>query len=365
MAVAATEFYTRFMMSLQHSIGVLGQLPRLKTYTHVLLLFPLPQNRQPADIIASLESAITEIVHAFPWIAYRVVHEGSDNKSSGTFRLAPGHFDAPEDILHVKDCTVILPAYGKLLESRGTVSLLDGSILATLPAFPQIYSDTELNPAPVFSLQVNIIYGGILLDAAAQHNVIDGGGVFRILELLAKALRGEPFSDDEKKNGNRDRSNLIPLLLPEEPMLDHSHLLREPLSGAQIVTQRPAARWQFVRIPALKVAALKDTANEDVRDAQGTFVSTNDALSAFIWKRIAIVRHKQGQEPNSMSKFSRALDARRAMKIPREYLGQMGYNASCYLTFRELYDKTTPHPVSPRRRLQCTRLQSPAPCNTP
>jgi hypothetical protein len=220
------------------------------------------------------------------------------------------------------------------------VSLLDGSILATLPAFPQIYSDTELNPAPVFSLQVNIIYGGILLDAAAQHNVIDGGGVFRILDLLAKALRGEPFSDDEKKHGNRDRSNLIPLLLPEEPMLDHSHLLREPLSGAQIVTQRPAARWQFVRIPALKVAALKDTANEDVRDAQGTFVSTNDARSAFIWKRIAIVRHKQGQEPNSMSKFSRALDARRAMKIPREYLGQMGYNASCYLTFRELYDRT-------------------------
>ena len=320
---------------------VLGQLPRLKTYTHVLLGFPLRDNQSSNTLIASLEAAARSLTDAFPWIACRVVHEGSGLDNSGTFRLAPcSDFAAPNTIVRTKVCTDTCPPYKEVLETHGPVGLLDGSVLGPVPAFPQLYDDSELNPAPVFTLQVNLVQGGLLLDAAAQHNLIDGGGLLRLLELLAKSMRGEPFSAEEAKHGNRDRSNLISLLRPDEPMLDHSHLVRESLANAQPPPQRPKARWHFVRFPAPKVALLKSRANKDIQDERGAFVSTNDALSAFIWKSISTVRSKCGQRPEHFSRFSRALDSRRVLGIPREYLGQMGYNATCRLTFREIQDSS-------------------------
>ena len=324
-------------LNLAHLHDVLGQLPRLKTYTHVLLCFPIRDGPSPSALIKSLEAAARTLADAFPWIVCRVVHEGSGPGNSGIFRLAPcPEFAAPNTIMHTKDCTDVCPTYKEILDTHGPVSILDGSVLSSVPAFPQVYDDAELNPAPVFTLQVNLVREGILLDAAAQHNFIDGGSLLRLLELLAKSMRGETFSEEEIKHGNRDRLYLIPLLRPDEPMLDHSHLIRESLANVQQSFDRPEVHWSFVRFPAPKVTRLKKRANKDIQHAHGSFVSTNDALSAFIWKCISAVRLERRQKPDDFSRFSRALDARRAVQIPREYLGQMGYNATCCLKFCQL-----------------------------
>jgi hypothetical protein len=326
-----------FVMATHNSVGVLGQLPRLKTYTHVLLAFPLPKDLPLDDLIALLDTAIKHLEETFPWLAYQIVHQNNEPNNSGTFGLAPC---TSNKILHIKDHTSTLPPYHTIFSTHGPVRSLPGTILAPVPAFPQIYTDTSLNPAPVFTLQLTLIEGGIFLDVAAQHNVIDGGGLLRLLEHLAKSMRGESFSEEEIEHGNREQSGVVGLLGPEEKMLDHSHLVRESLS-VQAPVKRAEARWGFVRIPAEKIAKLKSRANEDVRDDHGTFVSTNDALSAFIWKRIAAVRLAQGvMKHTDSSKFSRALDARRALGLPREYLGQMGFNASCHLTFDQLQDQS-------------------------
>jgi hypothetical protein len=316
---------------------VLGQLPRLKTYSHLLLAFRLPENRSPEHFIELIESAKQELTKAFPWLACRVVHEGRGPGNSGVFRLAPySEFTHPHSIVRTKDCTDLCPTYEEIVAARGPVAMLDGAILAPVPAFPHIYDDAELNPAPVIVLQANVIRGGLLFDIAGQHNIIDGGGLMRVLVLLAKSMRGEPFSAEELEHGNRDRSKLVQLLQPDEPMLDHSHLLREPLGTVQPRVNRPPAQWRYVRFPALKRKILKERAMKDIGGEDDVFVSTNDTVSAFLWQRISAVRLLRRKRPDDLSKFSRALDARRPLGIPREYLGQMGYNATCYLSFREL-----------------------------
>ncbi|KAK5656788.1 hypothetical protein OQA88_4336 [Cercophora sp. LCS_1] len=342
-------------LNLAHYQDVLGQLPRLKTYTHILLGFALSDDQTPNDCISALETSARALVDAFPWLACQVVHEDGGAGDSGRFRLAHcAQFAAPNSIVRVKDCTDVCPTYHEILNARGPVSMLDGRILGPVPAFPQIYADAELHPAPVFTMQVNLVRGGVLVDAAAQHNFIDGGGLLRLLELLAQSMRGGSFSPEALQHGNRDRSRLITLLHGHEPILDHSHLLREPLEAVAAGTrmQPPPSRqqqhppqgvenWAFVRFPAHQVAALKSRANNDIADTKGgAFVSTNDALSAFIWQRLAAVRLDRRQTPDDFSKFSRALDARRALGIPRDYLGQMGYNATCRLTFGQLREMT-------------------------
>ena len=323
---------------------VIGQLARLKTYTHVLLCFPLHDGISRDLVVQTLKSGALRLTSAFPWLVSKVVNEGSGPGNSGMFSLAPClSFKAPNTIVRVKDCSDICVSYNEILEARGPFTLLDGKTLAPVKAFPETYKDSESDPAPVIAIQANFIQGGLLLDAAVQHNFIDGSGLFQCMRLLAKAMRGEEFSALEIQQGNRDRRNLIPLLSPNEPMLDHSHLRRPPLSECQnqeqpLETSRTSAAWYCFRFPALKLAQLKARANSENSGSLSSvpFVSTNDALSAFCWKRVSVVRLSRRQRPNDFSKFSRALEARRALRIPQEYMGQMGYNATCRLAFKEL-----------------------------
>lgn len=325
---------------------ILGQLARLKTYTHVLLCFPIPSDLSRDSVLKALETAALKLTSAFPWLGCKAINEGSGLGNSGVFKLAPClSFAAPNTIIRAKDCSNVCGSYAEIVQARGPFSMLDGEILGPVKAFPEIYKESESDPAPVLAIQANFIEGGLLLDAAAQHNFIDGGGLFQSMRLFAKAMRGEDFSNLEIQQGNRDRRNLIPLLGPNEPLLDHSHLRCPPLSENQHQQQSPArskapASWYCFRFPAQKLAQLKSLANDDISrepyDSSISFVSTNDALSAFCWKRVGAVRLSRRQRPDDFSKLSRALDVRRAMQVPKEYMGQMGYNATCKLTFRDL-----------------------------
>ncbi|KAK4697079.1 hypothetical protein P7C71_g943, partial [Lecanoromycetidae sp. Uapishka_2] len=155
----------------------------------------------------------------------------------------------------------------QIAKARGPIPLLDGKTLGPVKAFPETYEETESDPAPVIVIQANFIKGGLLLDAAAQHNFIDGGGLFQCLRLFAKAMRGEDFSNIEIEQGNRDRRNLIALLNGNEPLLDHSHLRCPPLSESQRTKQsteaQPSAAWYYFRFPARKLVQLKSQANSD------------------------------------------------------------------------------------------------------
>ncbi|KAE8148523.1 transferase family-domain-containing protein [Aspergillus avenaceus] len=318
----------------------IGQLTRLKTYTHLLVCFPLSDSTPKGVIIDALHEAAGKVVSAFPWLAAKVVHEGQAPGNSGVFRL--GHcseFAPPNSIVVVKSCSDVSPSYDEIYAARGPCSMFNGQALGPVIAFPESYEESDTRPARVFVIQANFIKGGLLLDAAAHHNFIDGGGLFQCVQLFAKALRGEPFSDLELEQGNRDRRTLIPLLDPHEPLLDHSHLRCPPASATP--SSRPArapAAWHFWRVPSASVARIKDQANLDLRvEASKTpFVSTNDALSAFLWKRVADVRLRRRGNPDELTKLSRAMDVRRAMGIPPEYMGQMGYNATTRVSFGEL-----------------------------
>ncbi|EPE28677.1 hypothetical protein GLAREA_09798 [Glarea lozoyensis ATCC 20868] len=335
------------MDDLEHIRDDIGQLSRLKTYTHVLLCFPIPDTTTRESITNALRNAALELTSSFPWLAAKVVNEGSGMGNSGVFKLAQcPQFAPPNSIVQVKDCSHICPTYEDIIRSRGPFEMLDGKVLAPCVAFPEIHAEsTESDPACVIAIQANYIQGGLLLDAATQHNFIDGNGLFQCLRLLAKAMCGQKFSNAEIEQGNRDRRTLIPLLRPNEGMLDHSHLKRQPLPATSRPTQSPtkpaeSAAWCCFRFSGAKLKELKHSVNKDLgRNAVAssiTYVSTNDALSGFLWKCLSAIRLKRRQQPNDFSKFSRALDARRAMQVPKEYMGQMGYNATCRISFGDL-----------------------------
>lgn len=212
--------------------------------------------------------------------------------------------------------------------------MLNGDIVAPRNAFPLSYQESESDPAPSLLVQASFLTGGVLLDFAAQHNMSDGGGVLQMIHLLSLALQGKEFPAAAIEHANRDRRTVIPLLKPNEPMRDHSHLIRPPPPAIRPTPPSPFT-WCIFQFPGAKLAALKDEASRP-EYLTVPFISRDDALCAFLWQRIASVRLQRRQTPDDRCKFTRAVDIRRTIGCPSEYMGVMVCNASSWSTFQEV-----------------------------
>lgn len=322
---------------------VLGQYPQLKTYNHGTALFRMSDETSREAVIEELETATAKMISKIPWLADQVVHEGKQPGHSGTFKLAPWPSDLPPNTLvRVKDCTDILPSRNEILAAQGPARMFDGNVICPVPGFPMTYDEAKIGPAPAVVMQVNFIKGGVLLTFSNQHNVMDGTGMFQFLALLSTVMRGAEIPPSAVEQGNRDRRTVVPLLGPDEPIRDHSHLRAPPPSQApQSPPPMPKspASWAYVRFLKKSVPKIKAMATDPAGfDKSVPFISSNDAVSAFYWQRLAMARVHNGQDPEAKSKFSRAIDARHAMGVSTEYMGQFVYFSATWLTYRELID---------------------------
>lgn len=309
---------------------VFGQMSFLKSYTHLLVLFPMADDVSQEIVIKMLKDASGKLTSIFPWLACKVVNEGSGVENTGTFKVAPCPlWAAPNSIVRVKDCYDLCLPYKDILRASGPSSMLEGTILAPCVAFPQSYQETKAEPAPVAAIQANFIEGGLLLDFAAQHNIMDGAGIAQWMRMFGKAMRGEELSVLDIEHGNRDRRNMVQLLGSDEPKVNHSALQRQKPPTLQHKQERPPSTWHYFRFSAAKLAQLKALATRAEEFVPSIkYISTNDALSAFCWKRLVAVRLTRGSvKYDTVTKFFRAVDARRALGISKEYMGHMVYIA--------------------------------------
>ncbi|KAI9743965.1 MAG: hypothetical protein M1818_002699 [Claussenomyces sp. TS43310] len=310
---------------------VLGQLPRLKGYTHLLLCFPADDLSREATTEA-LSKASHRLTVAFPWLAGQVVHQGVDRGCSGTFTVACyPQGEAPASILRVQDQVDVCPPYENLISTRGPSDLLDGALLSTETSLPESY--VESAPAPVLTFTASWIQDGVLLDCAAHHNMMDMGGIDQVLRLLAIALKGEDFPRTAIDVSNCDRLTVLPLLGPDEVRRDHSHFRCPSRLGMSLrpLPSGPPPSYHYFRFTAANLAQLRALCAPNDPAIHPT--STDDALSAFIWKRLSAHRLNQGQLPTSTTLFSRAVDCRRSLGVPKEYMGNMAMKTFSKMTF--------------------------------
>ncbi|KAI1160767.1 transferase family-domain-containing protein [Nemania serpens] len=319
---------------------VLGQLPMLQAYSHILYFFPAPPEVPKEQIIRDLEKAITKVRKMVPWMGARVINVGKQPGNSGLYR--PIKCPLPEKAIDVVEAsgTSGVVTYKLIGERKAPLALIDTDLLTPVVGYPNKYDDSDEHPAHVVRLQATFIPGGVIVCFALEHNMGDAGGHFGFVKLIAIAMCGEEFPADLLAQANYDRRRAVPLLEEHEPMLDHSHHRRPAITSSTPLAPASSkyARYHVFRFTAAAMAGLKELASQPEGFNKGVaFISTDDAVCAFCWQRLILARFKRGRFPaETQSRFGRQIDGRPALGLPPNYMGDVAHTVSAWMTFGAL-----------------------------
>ncbi|KAH7911394.1 transferase family-domain-containing protein [Hygrophoropsis aurantiaca] len=313
-----------------HDLNILEQIP-YHINTQITLCFPVADDSSEshAAIIRTLTNGLERLFASFPWLAGKVVrvNKGTDPGSSGILKIQPLEPGIPH--LIVKDLRdgTSMPTMDVLRRADFPMCMLDENIIAPRKTL-FFESASESDPAtPVFLVQANFITGGLLLTFDSHHNATDKSGQDQIMRLFSKACCNEQFTSDELSSGNLPRRDLIPLLDDAQNYTPGPELVRHIVDLAPShpadAPPPPKCTWAYFTFPPTALATLKSRATETLTPAAG-YISTDDALTAFIWQsatRARLPRLQSDPTAAPVSTLARAINVRRYLGIPQMYPG--------------------------------------------
>lgn len=332
------------------SLDILAQQPRLNSlYTQVTLFFPLCAPASERESTNIFKRGSIELSKHFPWVSGTVVIEG------GVFKI-----NQSEDAgLVVKDYKngghgVALPDYTTLKQAQFPFSLLDEAVVSPVKTFSEFGAGL-----PVLLVQVSLVQGGLFLTFNGQHGAMDMAGLGSVMRLFAKGCRDEPFTVTGLEIGNTDRRDALPLLFPLPCRPSNSDENKTKTQQATTTTSNagpapdPSLVWAYFSFSAPSLAALKSFTTGSLpqepepepspleKDLPQRFVSTDDALSAFVWKSITRARIQNKNQSFLLlpSTLSRNVDVRRHFSLPGSYPGFMASITSHAFLVEEMLAK--------------------------
>ncbi|CAF9939624.1 hypothetical protein IMSHALPRED_001573 [Imshaugia aleurites] len=295
-------------------------------------------------IIKTLTNGLQRLSASFPWIAGQLVNEGSGQGNSDIFSIRPLK-ETPRLVVKELAHDSSIPTMDTLKRANFPISMLDESIIAprkTLPA-----GESASDPAPVFLIQANFITGGLILTFVGQHNTMDMTGQGNIIHLFSKACRSEPFTDDELLYSNLARRNIIPLLdRSYKPGSELAYQMVQPAPSHPISkesNEHPAppppsnCTWTYFTFDPTSLSTLKSLATKSIT-IPSRYISTDDALSAFIWQSVIRARLTR-LSPTSKSTLARAVNVRQYLGISQLYTGLIQNMTYSTYTLQELAEE--------------------------
>jgi hypothetical protein len=348
----------------------MGAQPALfKLYTQLAFVFPLPHEVAQSKITSTLSAGLKSLSAAFPWVAGQVQNVNPDSTAPPTYRIRP--FE-PTPRLHVKDYTEdeSIPTLEDMVHAGFPMSMMNEktwapcATLGSLGFDPSKPSGNADDPAPVLLLQISFIRGGMVLCINMQHNVGDMLGQASVIEWLSKACRGEDFTEEELRIGNMDRPGTVQhieedgwrpgaeldnQLFPTEPPAETA-AAPDPAVPEQKPTP-PECSWIYFDFSAISLSGLRKEADATLPHDYAGYISTDDALSAFIFQRVLRARHPRlASDSNRNVTFARAVDARRYLGVSPKYPGVLQNMAYTSYPLLALLDTPLGHVAAAMRR---------------
>lgn len=310
---------------LAFKLDTFGQNPRLsKLYTQLCFAFSLPDtgHQSQRNVVDHLRHGLRNLSTSVPWLAGNVAQD-----STGVFNIETGE-ELPE--LIVKDARHALPSFEEFRRAKFPFSMLDEKVIASRSTVPK----PEDQYAPVLSLQLTFVEGGVLLVFSGQHNCMDMRGQSMLMHLVAKACRGEPLSQEECKVVDLWEDGITSNPITD---IEDNATKPEPSQGSNAGSRSSQdipeeSTWAYFNFSSGVLSDLKATAEKSITT---DFVSTDDVLSAFVWQAVTRVRLDR-YLPGDESTFERQVDVRKHLGLPADYIGNAVHKASNQMPAKEL-----------------------------
>jgi trichothecene 3-O-acetyltransferase len=321
---------------LDEHLDILGQQPFLKIYTQICSCYAVSDGCSYPDIVNTLASGLGRLSTSFPWVAGQVVNDGASEGNTGIFKIVP--FESIPRLV-VKDLRndPSAPTMDDMRRAKFPFRMLDESVIAPRHTIPTAEEAVDL--APVFLVQATFITGGVILTFVAAHNTMDMTGQGQVIDLLSKACRVENFTSEELSTGNLTRSNVIPFLddsYKHGPELDNQ-IIKATLPATISNGPPPTCGWAYFVFDHTSLAILKALTTRSIT-IPSSYISTDDALTAFIWKSVMRARLPR-LDPETEVTFGRAVDVRRYLGVPQTYPGLVQNMTYHTYTLKNLLDE--------------------------
>lgn len=317
-----------------------SQFPLLNGYTHAIYGFQFKDDFTRDAAINALRTALSTLTEKVPWFGYQMSQ--IPGGPPGVFEPTPWSSDYPtNEILRIKDCGDLLAPISQIIRAYAPISMLDGATLTPWPSIPVPHGIQ--GPVPVMALQANFVRGGMLLNFSLHHMAVDATGILQVGRLLSLALSGKECPQAELEQANRDRRQVVPLIAQGEPLKDQAHL-RRPVGWTPNPVVSPP-KWCYFKVTFANLRALRQQGT-----AEGGMVSDNDILCAFVWQRLSVLRVARGVPPQTIVKFTRAVDGRTALGVPSSYMGHMIHHSIARLSLEEVANLSLPKVAQALRR---------------
>ncbi|KZL63580.1 enoyl- hydratase isomerase family [Colletotrichum incanum] len=313
--------------------------------------FELPDNYDADHLTKLLKTAYNAMKARTPIAGCEVTP--MEGKQGGLLQLRQ-YGDEIEDFL-AKDLRAddMFPSFSELKARGFPSSALDPAIVCRRGLggeWPK--AGDRLN---VTWMQANFIKGGLLLNMLFLHAYADGTTAYKFTEILAEELRraqGLPI-ENPAEVPDEDRAKMMKSTgLNAGRPEDHAEYIELPFSppGPPPKLSSPIHHGHVFYFSPESLAALKEEASPanaklfKGREDIPSFVSTNDALSALIWRATMSAQHAsklrsvEGDPAPSPSVMGVALDARRRAGVPvhKHTIGNILGFAAAVLDIREV-----------------------------
>ncbi|KAI1390799.1 putative enoyl-CoA hydratase/isomerase family protein [Hypoxylon trugodes] len=300
------------------------------THSKRILCFSLPPDADKQSLVGYLKTAFHNTIQRIPFLAGSVVPFSEDEGNRPWLRNI-----IPEGAARLvfKDLSDSLN-FDELSRSNFSQHLLNTEQLCPLPGISYVQDD----PVDVCRFQANFITGGLLLTVSIIHIAADGRGVTEVTKIFAEELRKaqvvEPLFNFKTRETTyqSDRTALVTGNGVRGDIEKHAAWTSSTANAhSQLVDVDDSCRT--FRISAKSLLRLKKAASEP-SSGPGDWISTNDAITALIWRSIMAARLRAGiLTTDSKTSITQPVDCRSHLHLPEPYFGNVLYFTKTSIPF--------------------------------
>ncbi|KAL2130204.1 hypothetical protein VTI74DRAFT_6771 [Chaetomium olivicolor] len=305
------------------------------THSKRILCFALPSDADRERIVDCLHIAFHHTVQRVPFLAGSIAPFPPEEGARPWLRNLLPQGAAR---LHIKDLSDEL-CFDELAKHDFAQHLLKAEQLCPLPEVAYVSDE----PVDVCQMQANFVAGGLLFVVSIIHIAADGKGVTEVIKIFSDAFRkaqageiGHPL-EERKEVYRSDRTLLVSGHGVPGAIENHAAWTSSPVNTHSQIVNVESTCHTF-RISARALSDAKRAVSASLQDPND-WISTNDVISAVIWRSIMVARHRAGILADGATTYvAQPLDCRSHLGLPDPYFGNVLYMTKTSLPLSVLQD---------------------------